>query len=37
LNQIKRLPTDWKALQEERQNVSERWLAIFGEAQKPEP
>lgn len=30
-DEIKRLPTDWKAVRAERQQVNERWVEIFGE------
>ncbi|MBU0495495.1 MAG: extracellular solute-binding protein [Chloroflexi bacterium] len=35
LNQIKRLPTDWKALQKERETIRENWVNIFGEDVPP--
>jgi iron(III) transport system substrate-binding protein len=31
LGKIKKLPTDWKAVQEMRQDTKDRWTALFGE------
>ena len=30
-DQIKKLPTDWRAMQEDRQATREQWIALFGE------
>ena len=31
LDQIKKLPTDWKSVREERQNTKDKWTDLFGE------
>ena len=31
LGKIKKLPTDWNAVQEMRQDTKDRWTALFGE------
>ncbi|MCD6396381.1 MAG: extracellular solute-binding protein [Spirochaetaceae bacterium] len=30
LDKIQKLPTDWKKVKEERQNIKDRWMEIFG-------